>query len=52
MLDKELFVEVKPGLSSFADTPEKVNTMIKITFISKSNFQAKKKFYQLCLKLT
>lgn len=24
MLDKELFVEIKPGLSSYADTPAKV----------------------------
>lgn len=30
VLDKELFVEIKPGLSSYADNPEKViNNLIK-----------------------
>lgn len=29
MLDKELFDQIKPGLSSYADTPEKVFFIFK-----------------------
>lgn len=34
VLDKELFVQVKPGLSSYADNPEKVNKFSNFPFIN------------------
>lgn len=31
-LEDELFVQVKPGLSSFADDPKKVNIVMKLMY--------------------